>query len=202
MELIITRAHQLCSHSIVSQQFIELECLLSRPRELSTCTYSELDQSSPHHPILYLKDPTQCYPTIYILIFLVGSFPLAFLLVTYTRASSPHSCHKPRKPHLPRLDNYSYTWRRAQITQLLVMQFSPPSRHFIPLRYKISPQRPVSVERAMKFPSFIQTNKLRGPWSASELYRLSDRHLSAKFSANICGKRGVAWSAGRIPYGR
>jgi hypothetical protein len=28
---------------------------------------------------------------------------------------------------------------------------------------------------------------LRGPWSASELYRLSDRHLSTKFSANFCG---------------
>jgi hypothetical protein len=28
-------------------------------------------------------------------------------------------------------------------------------------------------------------NKLRGPWSASELYRLSDRCLSAKFSAKF-----------------
>jgi hypothetical protein len=33
----------------------------------------------------------------------------------------------------------------------------------------------------------IQTNKLRGPQSASELYRLSDRHLSTKFRANFCG---------------
>jgi hypothetical protein len=39
-------------------------------------------------------------------------------------------------------------------------------------------------------------------WSASELYRLSDRHLSMKFSANFCGLRGVAWSERRIPYGR
>jgi hypothetical protein len=30
-------------------------------------------------------------------------------------------------------------------------------------------------------------NKLRGPQSASELYRLSERHLSTKFSANFCG---------------
>jgi hypothetical protein len=30
-------------------------------------------------------------------------------------------------------------------------------------------------------------NKLRGPQSASELYGLSDRHLSMKFSANFCG---------------
>jgi hypothetical protein len=31
------------------------------------------------------------------------------------------------------------------------------------------------------------TNKLLGPWSASELYRLSDPHLSTKFSINFCG---------------
>jgi hypothetical protein len=30
-------------------------------------------------------------------------------------------------------------------------------------------------------------NKLRGPQSASELYRLIDRHLSTKFSVNFCG---------------
>jgi hypothetical protein len=28
-------------------------------------------------------------------------------------------------------------------------------------------------------------NKLRGPYSASELYRLSDSHLSAKLSTNL-----------------
>jgi hypothetical protein len=28
------------------------------------------------------------------------------------------------------------------------------------------------------------------------------RHLSTKFSANLCGQRGVAWSARRIPNGR
>jgi hypothetical protein len=26
-----------------------------------------------------------------------------------------------------------YTWLRAQITQLLVIHFSPPSRHFVPV---------------------------------------------------------------------
>jgi hypothetical protein len=48
----------------------------------------------------------------------------------------------------------------------------------------------------------IKTNKHRGLNSASELYRLSDRLLSAKSSANFCGERGVAWSARRIPHGR
>jgi hypothetical protein len=43
---------------------------------------------------------------------------------------------------------------------------------------------------------------LPGPYSASQLCRLSDRHLSVKFSANFFRKRGVAWSVRRIPHGR
>jgi hypothetical protein len=42
----------------------------------------------------------------------------------------------PRSTHPPRLDYSNYTWRRVQITKLLVMQFSPLSRHLIPLRSK------------------------------------------------------------------
>jgi hypothetical protein len=34
---------------------------------------------------------------------------------------------------------------------------------------------------------FADRTELRGPESASELYRLIDRHLSTKFSANFCG---------------
>jgi hypothetical protein len=43
----------------------------------------------------------------------------------------------PHPLHPPRIDNSNYTWRRVQIMQLLVMQFSPPSHHFIPLQSKI-----------------------------------------------------------------
>jgi hypothetical protein len=35
-----------------------------------------------------------------------------------------------RPPHLHRLDKSYYTWRRVQIMQLLLRQFSPPSHHF------------------------------------------------------------------------
>jgi hypothetical protein len=42
-------------------------------------------------------------------------------------------------------------------------------------------------------------NKLRGLQPGSELYRLIDRHLLAKFIADFCGLRGVEWSARRIP---
>jgi hypothetical protein len=43
-----------------------------------------------------------------------------------------------RPPHPPRLYNSNYTWQRAQIMKLLVMQLSPPSRHSIPLWSKHS----------------------------------------------------------------
>jgi hypothetical protein len=36
----------------------------------------------------------------------------------------------PRPPHPPWLDYSNYTWRRVQITKLLITQFSPPSRLF------------------------------------------------------------------------
>jgi hypothetical protein len=40
----------------------------------------------------------------------------------------------PRPSHPPRLDYSNLSRRRVQITKLLVMQLSPFSRHFIPLR--------------------------------------------------------------------
>jgi hypothetical protein len=49
----------------------------------------------------------------------------------------------PSQSHPPWLDHY--TWRRVQIMKLLIMQFSPTSRHFIPLRSKsaLRPGRPL-----------------------------------------------------------
>jgi hypothetical protein len=35
----------------------------------------------------------------------------------------------PRPPHPPRIDNSNYTWCKVQITLLLVMKISKPSRH-------------------------------------------------------------------------
>jgi hypothetical protein len=59
---------------------------------------------------------------------------LAFPPIIYTRSSSPHSCYEAFPSHLPRLDYSTYTWRRVQITKLLVVQFSLFSRDLIPLR--------------------------------------------------------------------
>jgi hypothetical protein len=43
-------------HSIVSQHFMEPEGSIPNSQELSTCSYHELGQSSPHHPIPPLQD--------------------------------------------------------------------------------------------------------------------------------------------------
>jgi hypothetical protein len=53
-----SRGHQLCSHSVVSQNFMELKDSLPRSQELSTCTYPEPNKPSPQHSILSLKGPS------------------------------------------------------------------------------------------------------------------------------------------------
>jgi hypothetical protein len=115
---------------------MEHESSLPSSQELSACTCIEPDLSSQHHPILSVQDPSQCYLPIYVLVFLVVSFPVAFLSVTYTRSSCPPFAV------YPRFANSNYTWRRVQIVHL-VMQLSPPHCHFIPLQSKYSPQHPV-----------------------------------------------------------
>jgi hypothetical protein len=74
------------------------------------------------------------------LVFLTVSLPLDFSPTTYTRSSfPPFGLHAP--PISPPCRNYSNnTWRRVQTTKLLIMQFSPPSCHFIRLWSKCPPQ--------------------------------------------------------------
>jgi hypothetical protein len=79
------------------------------------------------------------------LAFLVVSFLLASPPISYMHSSSPHSCYMPCSSHPPWLDHSNYTWRRVQVMKLLIMQFSPASRHFISLRSKYSPQHPVLI---------------------------------------------------------
>jgi hypothetical protein len=75
--------------------------------------------------------------------FLVVSFPLAFLPMTYKHFYSLHARNMPRPSHHPRHDNSNYTWRRVQIMQLLVIQFPPPPQPLIPHRSKYYSQNPV-----------------------------------------------------------
>jgi hypothetical protein len=136
MELSTTREATRCyGHSIVSQHFMEPE------------GQYRIHKSSPPVPILSKTNPVHItHPTSprSILILSIhlrlglpsGSFPLAFPPIIYKRSSSPHSCYMVRPSHPPRLNYSNYTWRRVQITKFLVIQFSPFSRHIIPLRSK------------------------------------------------------------------
>jgi hypothetical protein len=76
------------------------------------------------------------YPPTHVLVFLVVSFPLAFPPIIYTRSSSPLSCYMARLSH-PRLYYSNYTWRRVQITKLLVMNF--PIQNGLKWRYASLP---------------------------------------------------------------
>jgi hypothetical protein len=58
MEVSYTRGHQLRSHMIISQDFMETKGSLPNSQELSTFPYPEPDQSSPHQTILSLRDPS------------------------------------------------------------------------------------------------------------------------------------------------
>jgi hypothetical protein len=64
-------------------------------------------------------------------------------------------------------------------------------------------QYPRVYELVTKWPrqSVFLSEKLRNLQSASELYILSDRHLSANFSANCCGEECRVVSAAD-PHGR
>jgi hypothetical protein len=57
---------------------MEPEGSIPNSKELSTCPYPEPDLSSIYHPIQPVQDPSYYFPPIYVLIFLVVSFPLAF----------------------------------------------------------------------------------------------------------------------------
>jgi hypothetical protein len=55
----------------------------------------------------------------------------------------PNLCCMPRPFHRSWLDHYNYTWRRVQVMKLLIVQFSPISCRFIPLRSTYSPLQAV-----------------------------------------------------------
>jgi hypothetical protein len=61
-----------------------------------------------------------------------SGFPMKIL---YTLLFYPWLLHA-YPSHLPWLVHSNYTWWRIQVLKLLIMQFSPTSCHFIPLRSK------------------------------------------------------------------
>jgi hypothetical protein len=97
-------------HSIVSQHFMEPEDSIPNSQELSTCSYPEPAQSSPHYPIPPLQDPASSYPPATVLVYLVGSLARAFPPITQTRSSSPPFVLHDPPSHPPRLYYSNYTY--------------------------------------------------------------------------------------------
>jgi hypothetical protein len=111
---------------------MEPEDPLACSQEPSTGPYPEPDQSNPYHPITLRS-------ILILSTHLRLGLPSGCLLLTppriiYMHFSSPRSCYMPCPSHPPWLDHSNYIWRRVQVMKFLIMQFSPTSCHFIPLR--------------------------------------------------------------------
>jgi hypothetical protein len=85
----------------------------------------------------------------------VLSFLLVFPLKSFIHYSSLHACYIFCPFHPPWLHQCNYISRKVQVMNLLVMQVSPTSCYFIPLRSKQSSQHLVPTN----FPAFYGTQK-------------------------------------------
>jgi hypothetical protein len=141
-----SRSHQLCSQSIVSQHFMEPGGSLLHSLELSNCTYSEPDQSSPHHSILSLQDPAY-YTQSYVLVLLLVSFNLTFLPKPILVPFLGHSSYMPRPPRHPLRDDFGEEYKSCSSTLCSVLHSPTTSSLFGP-HYHF-PKRPQSVTPLM-----------------------------------------------------
>jgi hypothetical protein len=169
---------------------MEPEGSIPNSQELSSCPYPEPDQSSPHNPILSLQDQSQYYPPTHVFVFLVVSFPLAFLSITGTRFTSPLIRAK-CSTHRILLDliiliifGEEY---KSQISSYAV--FSTFLSHH-PLRSKFSPQDPVflfSMLDGSLSPQHVASSGC-GWRDGLQLWRVAANILNKQWRANDRGR--------------
>jgi hypothetical protein len=105
---------QLCSHSKISQHFMEPEGSIPCSQE------PELYQSNPHYPILSLKihfnivHPSTSWSSQWSL-----SFWRSHQYSIWMNFSSPPFVQNPRPPHPSWFDHSNYTLRRVQVMKLV-----------------------------------------------------------------------------------
>jgi hypothetical protein len=118
------RSRQLCSYSRNPQHFMKPESSIPCSQEPSTGPYPELHQSNPYHSIISkinfntVHPPTSWSTQWSRSFWFVHQYPICIPLLH-------RSCYMPRSSIPFWLDDTNYTWRRVQVTKLLIMQFSP-----------------------------------------------------------------------------
>jgi hypothetical protein len=100
----------------------------------------------------------------------------------------------PCPSHPPWFDHSNFTWRRAQVMKLLIMQFSSTSCHFISLQSKYSSQHPV-LKSTLKIIGWILFWRVlssemwcRVVWSKFTFYQTTGfhGHRPEKHKSNAC----------------
>jgi hypothetical protein len=78
--------------------------------------------------------------------------PFRFLNQKFVRIPHLHTCYMPHPFHSPWFDRLNNMWLSAQIMKLLIMQSSPASCHFLPLRSKYSQHPVLTHPQSIFFP--------------------------------------------------
>jgi hypothetical protein len=127
----------------------EITCLLANPK-----FHYRVHNSPPLVPVLSQTIPVHNFPPYFpkiyyntILLFMPipseWCLPFRFSEQSVNTLFSSLPCVLIATSHLPRLDQLNNIWWSVQVMKLLIMQSSPFSWHFFPLRSKYSPQHPV-----------------------------------------------------------
>jgi hypothetical protein len=135
----------LTSHS-TSQSFppfVKTKRSLSCSQEPTTGPYTEPDESNPHLPPYFPRfhyniiSPFTPESTDL-------SLPFRFSDQNFGHISLlSHACYTSRPFHITWFNHPNSIWWSVQVMKLLIMQSSPVSYHFLPLRSKYSSQHPV-----------------------------------------------------------
>jgi hypothetical protein len=95
----------------------------------------------------------------------------------------PHWCYMPCSSNPSWLHHSNYTWRIVQVVKLLIMQFSPTSCHFIPLRSKYS-QRNIMKGKCRK-DSCIESINMRTEVSILNVSEITNIMPEKQFHFNV-----------------